>query len=113
MYQDLRFKTDLNADYCLIAPEGRIDTINAGLFEKHLNEYMDGGNIKFIMDFSDLEYISSSGLRVVLSVRKKIVPMGGYIRLCNLQPSIREVFEISGFSNILPVFADLESAIIG
>lgn len=106
-------RTEFYAGYCLISPEDRIDTINARLFETDINILIEGGNTNLIIDMGGLEYISSSGLRVVLSTRKKLIPAGGYLRLCNLQPSVREVFEISGFSNIVPVYIDLESALKG
>jgi anti-anti-sigma factor len=106
-------ETKLHPAYCLLAPKGRIDTMNARIFEGEINELIENGYISIILDLGELEYISSSGLRVVLTTRKKLIPLGGYIRLCNLQPSVSEVFEISGFSNIVPLFIDVDSAVKG
>jgi len=57
-----------------------------------------------------LNYISSSGLRVFLVIQKKMVALKGQFKLCNLQPGIKEIFDISGFSSIFSVFPDAAAA---
>jgi len=99
------------ADYKLVSVEGRIDTTNAGEFEKSVMMVIEGGSIKIILNCSDLNYISSSGLRVFLVVQKKMMAAKGQFRLCNLQPAIKEIFDISGFSSIFSVFPDQEAAL--
>jgi anti-anti-sigma factor len=100
-----------SADYTLVSVEGRIDTTNAMEFEKPMMEVIEGGCTKLILDCSGLNYISSSGLRVFLVVQKKMMAAKGQFRLCDLQPGIREIFDISGFSSIFSVFPDQKSAI--
>ena len=56
-----------------------------------------------VLDLARLDYISSAGLRVVLLLAKKLKQAGGALALCDIQPSVREVFEISGFLAILTV----------
>jgi len=102
-----------SADYTLVSVEGRIDTTNAGEFEKPMMEVIEGGCTKLILDCSGLNYISSSGLRVFLVVQKKMMALKGQFRLCNLQPGIKEIFDISGFSSIFSVFPNQEAAIKG
>jgi anti-anti-sigma factor len=99
-----------SADYTLISVEGRIDTTNAGEFEQSIMGVIEGGSTKIILDCSGLNYISSSGLRVFLVVQKKMMAIKGQFRLCNLQPGIKEIFDISGFSSIFSVFPDQEAA---
>lgn len=99
-----------SADYTLVSVEGRIDTTNAGEFEKSIMGVIEGGSTKIILDCSGLNYISSSGLRVFLVVQKKMMAIKGQFRLCNLQPGIKEIFDISGFSSIFSVFPDQEAA---
>jgi anti-anti-sigma factor len=98
------------ADYTLVNVEGRIDTTNASEFEKPVMDLIDGGSTRIILDCSGLNYISSSGLRVFLVVQKKMISIKGQFRLCSLQPAIKEIFDISGFSSIFSVYPDQEAA---
>jgi anti-anti-sigma factor len=97
-------------EYAIVSVEGRVDTTNAGEFEKAMMEVLDGGATRIVLDCSALNYISSSGLRVFLIVQKKMMGLKGQFSLCSLQPGIREIFDISGFSSIFSMFPDKESA---
>jgi len=100
-------------DHTVVSVEGRIDTTNANEFEKQMMEVIDGGSSRIILNCAGLNYISSSGLRVFLIVQKKMSAIKGQFRLSNLQPGIREIFDISGFSSIFSVYPDQETAIKG
>jgi anti-anti-sigma factor len=100
-------------DYTVVGVDGRIDTTNATAFEAKLTELIDGGAAKILVDCSGLNYISSSGLRVFLVIQKKLGAGTGRFKLCSLQPGIREIFDISGFSTILSVFPNQEAALKG
>lgn len=95
----------------ILAPQGRLDSNTAPVFEKTLLAAIDRGDNRVVLDFSDLDYISSSGLRVLLMGAKKAKAARGDVRLCHLKPSIREVFEISGFLSIFAVDPDRASAV--
>ena len=94
----------------LIHDEGRMDTTNYNEFESAVNEVFKEEVKNIYLDLSELSYISSSGLRVLLAIQKKMMTLGGKIKLCALQPAIREIFDISGFSSIFPIFPDMETA---
>ena len=100
-----------SADFKIVSVEGRVDTTNANEFEKVMMEVIDGGCSKIILNCAGLNYISSSGLRIFLIVQKKMMAVKGVFRLCNMQPGIREIFEISGFTSIFSIFADQDAAI--
>ncbi len=100
-------------DYTLIGVEGRVDTTTSAALEKTLMEAIDGGCTKIILDCSGINYISSSGLRVFLVIQKKMISIKGHFNLCNLQPGIKEIFDISGFSSIFSIFPDKEDAMNG
>lgn len=100
-------------DFTVVTVEGRIDTTNAMEFESKMMEQINQGSSRIILDCSGLNYISSSGLRAFLVVNKKMVAGDGLFRLCSLQPGIREIFDISGFTSIFAVHPDLESAAKG
>ena len=80
---------------------GRLDTTSAPQFEAELKKSMDGIN-SLIMDFAELEYISSAGLRVLLSAQKVMNKQGKMV-INNVNESILEVFEITGFIDILTI----------
>jgi anti-sigma B factor antagonist len=80
---------------------GRLDTTTAPALEKTIMENMDGVK-KLVLDFKDLEYISSAGLRVLLSAQKKMQQLGE-MKVINVCEEVMEVFEITGFADILVI----------
>lgn len=97
--------------YCVVGIEGRIDTTNFNAFEKEITTIIDGGNNNIILNCANMNYISSSGLRVFLIVQKKLINSGGKLHLCEMQPTIKEIFDISGFSSIFKIFETEEKAL--
>lgn len=94
----------------LVLVEGRIDTTNYNDFEAAMNDVLGSGTQQIYLDCSQLNYISSSGLRIFLTIQKKMMASGGKFKLFAMQASIREIFDISGFSSIFSIFPDLDSA---
>ena len=88
-----------NEDNLIISLDGRLDTITAPEFEEFLKSNLSG--IKTVtIDCEKLAYVSSAGLRVLLSLNKKIV---GCLTLINVQELVMEVLEVTGFVNILEI----------
>ncbi len=83
------------------ALEGRLDTVTAPELEKSLKDSIDGV-AELVLDFDKLEYISSAGLRVLLSAQKTMLEKGG-MKITNVSEIISEIFEVTGFSEILTV----------
>ena len=81
--------------------EGRLDTITSPELEKALKEHLDGLEA-LVLDFAALEYISSAGLRVLLSTQK-VMSRQGEMKLVNVNDTIMEIFEVTGFSDILTI----------
>jgi len=100
-----------NGDFLVIKLQGRLDTAQSSIVEKMFLEILDHGHERIILDCEDLDYISSSGLRIFLIAQKKILGVSGTLRICNLQPNIREIFDISGFSMIFSISHDLVAAL--
>lgn len=82
---------------------GRIDTLTATDFDSQLQDLFKSDSSGFIFDCSGMDYISSSGLRVFLMAQKKFSQLNKTLTLSGLQPSIREIFDISGFSQIFTI----------
>ena len=90
-----------NAEEMSIEIAGRLDTITAPALDKAINENL--GEIKsLILDFNNLEYISSAGLRVLLSTQKKMQQVGE-MKVINVCEEVMGVFEITGFADILSI----------
>jgi len=95
----------------VITVKGRMDAVTAPEFETRLLEWINGGETQIIVDLAGLEYISSAGLRSILTVAKNIKAKQGKFVLCSLRDTVKEVFEISGFSTIIPVCESLTAAV--
>ena len=80
---------------------GRLDTTTAPALEAAVSE-ITGTCEKLVLDFAGLEYISSAGLRVILKAQKAMAAKGG-MKLLHVNKTIMEVFEITGFSDILNI----------
>ncbi len=83
------------------ALEGRLDTVTSPDLEKELKESLDGVK-ELVIDFEKLEYISSAGLRVLLSAQK-VMNRQGSMKVVNVNETIMEIFEVTGFSDILTI----------
>ena len=84
-----------------IALEGRLDTMTAPELEAELNNSLQNAD-SLTLDFSKLEYISSAGLRVLLSAHKAMSSKGG-MKVTKVNEIVREVFEVTGFADILTI----------
>ena len=80
---------------------GRLDTTTSPLLEERVKE--ENINEDLILDFKNLEYISSAGLRVLLALKKNIEGAGHIFEIHNINDVIREVFNVTGFINILTI----------
>ena len=92
---------------------GRLDTNTSSDAQATINALLDEGVHKLLIDFEKLDYVSSAGLRVLLVTAKRMNGSGGKLRLCNLNDTIQEVFDISGFSGILNLFKSADEALNG
>ena len=95
----------------IIAFEGNLDTNTSPEAESKINELIDAGKQKLLVNFEQLNFISSSGLRVLLATVKKLNASGGDLRICSLNATVQEVFDISGFVTILSVKSTEEEAL--
>ena len=92
---------ELNGTELKIALEGRLDTMTAPELEAEMNQSL-GNAESLVLDFSKLDYISSAGLRVLLSAHKVMSAKGG-MKVTNVNEIVREVFEVTGFADILTI----------
>ena len=98
-------------DVRVVTLPARVDTTSAGAVEATFGGLLDGGARRIVADFAGNEYVSSAGLRVFLSVLKRLEKDGGTMVLCAMQPFVADVFEISGFSGLFVIVATRDEAV--
>ena len=89
------------ADKLLLKIQGRVDTTTAPVLEKEIKSSLEGVS-DLTLDFAETEYISSAGLRVLLSTQK-IMNRQGAMKLVNVSNDIMEIFEVTGFTDVLTI----------
>jgi anti-sigma B factor antagonist len=90
---------------------GSIDAMSAPKITEYIHELVAKGNINLVADFSGVDYTSSAGLRVLLGAIKETRAQSGDMRLTGVQPDVLKVLNLSGFTNILKLFDDLDAAV--
>ncbi len=99
----MEIKGSRDGEIFFYSVSGRFDAQTFGQVEEQLKAWLDGGESRLVGDFTNLEYISSAGLRVLLKITKNLAEKGGRMALCGLKDHIKQVFEITGFSKIIPI----------
>ena len=94
-------RTKVGGDVLTLYPEGHVDSKNAGDFERDVMEALDSApDASIVFDINELEYISSAGLRVLMKVMRRSKDT---IKVLNASPEVYEVFEVTGFSEMMDV----------
>ena len=103
-------REDINGT-AVLAISGRLNVTTTAVLEEALKKLFDEGSNKILIDCVALEYISSAGLRVLLAAAKTAKKAGGEISISGMSASVRQVFEISGFTTIFPIFDSKDEAL--
>lgn len=101
----------------LLTITGRMDATTAPKLKQEIDSLFSEGRYRIVLDAAGLEYVSSPGLRVLIEARKrarewKITDLeGGDVRIANLPPRIKEVFDLTGFTALFDLFKDTTEAV--
>ena len=98
-------------DVMVFRVDGRLDSNTSPSLEKRMGDAIENGTRRVVIDFRDLDYISSAGLRIILKASKELKRNQGEIALCAIQDYVKEVFEIAGFDTFLAITPTLEAAL--
>ena len=104
---------DRKADAVILALSGKLDATTAKTFEDKILSLINSGVQRLVVDLSQLEYVSSSGLRVFLLAAKRLQPTDGKFALCGMQDHIRQLFDLAGLSSILSIYGSRAEAVKG
>ncbi|OGN63158.1 MAG: hypothetical protein A3F09_03210 [Chlamydiae bacterium RIFCSPHIGHO2_12_FULL_49_11] len=91
--------------------EGHLDANTAVKMEEALRVMIDAGKKKLVIDFSKIDYLSSAGMRLLLSVTKRLHAAGGKLVLISLQDNVMEIIRMAGFESILNLYISEEEAL--
>jgi len=102
---------DRKADAVILALSGKLDATTAKTFEDRILGAINSGTQRLVVDLSQLDYVSSSGLRVFILAAKRLQTVDGKIVLCSMKDHVRQVFDLAGFSSMLSIYASRDEAI--
>ena len=98
-------------DVAIVEIKGRLDVTTASDLEQVFTKLLSENQNKVLVECRELEYISSAGLRVLLNAAKQYNKVSGQILLAGLSQNVKQVFEISGFTSIFPIYATRDEAL--
>ena len=101
----------LENDILIVAIAGRMDAATAPIADETINKTLAENTNRLLFDLSALEYLSSGGLRVILGVAKEIRRREGKVALADLNQYVYEIFEVSGFTSMIPIKDTVEEGL--
>lgn len=107
----MEFHTKKVGEVSILTLIGSIDAFTAPKFSELINNQVSSGNIKLVADLKAVEYTSSAGLRALLGGIKETRSLGGDLRLVSVQPDVLKVLNISGFTQLVQLFENINSAL--
>jgi anti-sigma B factor antagonist len=97
----------------LLKLEGEVDAHTVARLDQALKDLMSQGHYRLVLDATQLEYISSKGLRALLLAQQGVRQLGGEVRLFGLTVQVRRIFELAGFDELLPISQTCQEAMEG
>lgn len=93
-------------DVVVLTVSGRLDAEGNAAMEQVVLQALEDGDRRLLFDFENLDYINSSGLRVLIMAYQRLKPLEGRVGICSIRDYIQEIFEISGYNRIFAIFPD-------
>jgi len=95
----------------VIHVSGRLDASSAPILEEKMSEVIGGGNFHLLIDFSNVEYLASAGMRLMLSNSKKLKTENGSLLFCSISEDVMEIIKMAGFEKILSIYPTEQEAL--
>jgi anti-sigma B factor antagonist len=99
----MNIQTTKSGNRVTLALSGRLDTLTQAELSGELEKVLASEKVNLVFEFSALDYISSAGLRVLLTAQKKINALAGTMKIVGARPEIKEIFEMTGFAGIMTI----------
>nr|WP_321513015.1 STAS domain-containing protein [uncultured Pseudodesulfovibrio sp.] len=97
----------------ILAIDGNLDAEGTQAMEEKVLALLESGETRLLFDFSGLDYINSSGLRVLVLAYQRLKKVSGIVAICGVKDYIQEVFEVSGYDKIFPLYTVRADALNG
>lgn len=98
-------------DVVIFRVKGKLESSLSSTLEKKVFQYINSGSNKLLLDLEEVTYINSAGLRMLLSVKKKLKALSGTFIVCNLRTEVLEIMKICGFDHVLDIANSEEEAL--
>ncbi|HEV8051800.1 MAG TPA: STAS domain-containing protein [Parachlamydiaceae bacterium] len=105
------FDFEKKGNVLILRIKGRLDAVSSPLVEKKVFEAIHEGQSNLLLDMSRVGYLSSAGMRMLLSITKKLRTMSGKLAVCNVTTSVVDILKMSGFDHALHLFKTEEEAL--
>ena len=99
----MTIEKEFKTDEVIVKLDGRLESNTSGSLEAELKPIWEEGKFDITLDFENLRYVSSAGLRVLLKTHKETKPKGKVMTILNANASIKEVFDLSGLSGVFTI----------
>jgi anti-anti-sigma factor len=109
----VKVREEREGDIVVLEPEGRIDSTTAPVLGERLTAVLGARGTRVVLDFKSLDYISSAGFRVLLLAAKHAEAAGSRLVLCGIAGKVRQLFDLAGFLDLLPLYASREDGVAG
>lgn len=98
------------SDVVIVRLSGRLDAASSAQVEQRLNGIVDAGHFKLVLNFADVDYLSSAGMRLMLAVLKKLKSLEGKVVVCDMAPEVLEVVKMTGFHHVIEIYNSEQEA---
>jgi anti-sigma B factor antagonist len=107
----LAFASRGEAGCSILVIAGEIDVASAHQFSTALDQLIEGGELRIVVDLSDVQFCGSSGISVLVGTYKRVASAGGWLRIAAPPSHVRRVLELTGLHWLIPIYADLAAAL--
>jgi|688.fasta_scaffold13350_13 anti-anti-sigma factor len=107
----IELKEEKKGDVCILRIKGRLDAISSPVAEKKVFDSINRGQYKLLLNFSGVSYLSSAGMRMLLSSTKKLKTLNGKLLVSDIVPNVMDVLKMSGFDHVLEIAKTEEEAL--
>ncbi len=111
MTMSIKIQSEVKTNKQILRVEGRLDASSAPILEVRLNELIDAKHTQILIDFSKLDYLSSAGMRLLLSMTKKLKSIEGSLKFCGINEEVMEIIKMAGFERILEIYLTEKEAL--
>ena len=111
MENDVEIKEEKKGDVLVLQIKGRLDAISSPAAEKKIFDLITNGKNKLLMNFSEVDYLSSAGMRLLLRTTKKLKSLSGKLVICDVSANVMDVLKMSGFDHFIELSRTQEEAL--